>query len=296
MSGSPASPEVLARRVAALFAPLPQVVAVALGGSRGGAGLGAVAGSDIDIEVYVREEVDLGARRAIVGAAGGARRAELGMRFWGPSDEWIDAATGAHVDVVYFETAWMEERIAAILDRHEASLGYSTCFWHTVRGCLVLEDPEGWLAGMKARCDVPYPEALRASIVRLNHPVLRSVLPSYANQLAKAAAREDLVSVQHRLAGLLASYFDMLFAVNRATHPGEKRLVEAATRTCDRLPEGMATDLDDLLRTSMTDLPGLPGRVDRLIDRLDALLRAEGFTDDDLPSLRALPPGALPSE
>ncbi len=284
--GTTMSDEALARRVAALFAPLPQVAAVALGGSRSDVGLGAVAGSDIDIEVYVRDEIDLDVRRSIVDAAGGARRAELGMRFWGPSDEWIDAATGAHVDVVYFDVAWMEDRITAVLDRHEASLGYTTCFWHTVRGCRALEDPDGWLAGLKARADVPYPEALRSSIVGLNHPVLRSVLPSYANQLAKAAARDDLVSVNHRLAGLLASYFDMLFALNRSTHPGEKRLVEAATRTCTRLPEGMAVDMDDLLRSSGADLPGLLARVDRLIDRLDDLLRAEGFTESSLPSLR----------
>jgi hypothetical protein len=286
MSAGTTTSEAIALRVAALFAPVPQVVAVALGGSRGTAGLGAVAGSDIDVEVYVRDELEVDVRRSIVDAAGGARRAELGMRFWGPSDEWIDAATGAHVDVVYFDAAWMEDRIAAVLDRHEASLGYTTCFWHTVRGCRALEDPDGWLAGLKARADVPYPEALRSSIVGLNHPVLRSVLPSYANQLAKAAARDDLVSVNHRLAGLLASYFDVLFAVNRTTHPGEKRLVEAATRTCSRLPDGMAADVDDLLRSSATDLPGLSARVDRLLDRLDALLRADGFTEADLPSLR----------
>jgi hypothetical protein len=282
----PTAAEDLARRVAALFAPLPEVEAVALGGSRGGAGLGAVAGSDIDVEVYTRGEVALDVRRGIVAAAGGASRADLGVGFWGQGDEWIDAATGAHVDVVYFDAAWMEDRIAAVLDRHEASLGYTTCFWHTIRGAVVLEDRGGWLGGLKARSDVLYPEALRTAIVAHNHPVLRGVLPSYASQLANAVARSDLVSVNHRLAGLLASYFDVLFAVNRVTHPGEKRLVEAATRTCARLPVGMAADLEDLLRTATADLSGLAAKVDRLLDRLDALVRAEGFSETDLPSLR----------
>ena len=273
----PTAAEDLARRVAALFASLPEVEAVALGGSRGGAGLGAVAGSDIDVEVYTRGEVALDVRRGIVTAAGGASRAELGMTFWGPSDEWIDRATGAHVDVVYFDASWMEGRIAAVLDRHEASLGYTTCFWHTIRGAVVLEDPRGWLAGLKSRCDVPYPDALRTAIVAFNHPVLRRVLPSYANQLAKAAARDDLVSVNHRLAGLLASYFDVLFAVNRVPHPGEKRLVEAALASCDRLPAGMTADVTEILRTATIDLDGLPGRVDGFLDRLDELLREEGL-------------------
>ena len=102
-------------------------------------------------------------------------------------------------------------------------------------------------------------------------------MPAYANQLAKAARRGDLVSVNHRLTGLLASYFDVLFAVNRVPHPGEKRLVEAAVASCRRLPVGFADDVDDLLRTATADLAGLPARVDRLLDRLDELLRAEGL-------------------
>ncbi len=141
----------------------------------------------------------------------------------------------------------------------------------------MLEDPRGWLAGLQARCAVDYPEELRRNVVALNHPVLRDVLPAYANQLAKAARRADLVSINHRLAGLLASYFDVLFAVNRVPHPGEKRLVEAAADRCPRLPDGMAADVTELLETATTDLGGIPPRIDRLLDRLDALLREEGL-------------------
>jgi len=266
----------LARQLAGLFAPLPEVEAVALGGSRGAAGVGTDDASDIDVYVYTRGEIPLPARRAIVEAAGGATRADLGMTFWGPGDEWLHAPTGIHVDAIYFGAAWMEEQVDRVLVRHEASLGCTTSFWHTVRGSIPLSDARGWLSGLQARCAVDYPEELRRSIVGLNHPVLRDVLPSYANQLAKAARRGDLVSLNHRLAGLLASYFDVLFAVNRVPHPGEKRLVEAAA-SCPRLPEGMAADMAGILETATTDLAGLPARVDRLLDRLDALLRVEGL-------------------
>lgn len=267
----------LARRLAGLFSRLPQVEAVALGGSRGGAGVGTDAASDIDVYVYTRGAIPLAAREEIVEAAGGATRADLGMSFWGPGDEWLHAPTGIHVDAIYFDAAWMEEQLDRVLVRHEASLGYTTCFWHTVRGSVALEDPRGWFARLQARCAMAYPEELRCAIVALNHPVLRDVLPAFANQLAKAARRGDLVSVNHRLAGLLASYFDLLFAVNRVPHPGEKRLVEAAVATCPRLPVGMAADVDEILRTATTDLPGLPGRVERFLDRLDELLREEGL-------------------
>jgi hypothetical protein len=253
------------------------VEAIALGGSRGGGGVATDAASDIDLYVYTRGEIPLEDRRAILEAAGGATRADLDMRFWGPGDEWIHAPTGIHVDAIYFDAAWLEEKVDRVLVGHEASLGWTTCFWHTVRGSIPLEDRRGWFAALQARCAVEYPEELRRAVVALNHPVLRDVLPAWANQLAKAARRGDLVSVNHRLAGLLASYFDVLFAVNRVPHPGEKRLVEAAVGGCTRLPEGFPADLEDLLRTAPTDLAGLPGRVDRLLDRLDALLREEGL-------------------
>lgn len=267
----------LARRVAHRFIALPEVEAVALAGSRGGGGVGHDPASDIDVYVYTRGDIGLAVRRGIVDGLGGASRADLGMTFWGPGDEWLHAPTGIHVDIIYFGADWMADQLDRVLVRHEPSLGYSTCLWHTVRGSVILEDPRGWLARLLDRCRAGYPEPLRRNVIGLNHPALRGPLPAYSTQVAKAARRGDLVSVNHRLTGLLASYFDLLFAFNRVPHPGEKRLAEAAAGL-PRTPEGMAADLRDLLETATTDLSGLPVRVDRLLDRLDALFAEDGFT------------------
>jgi len=263
----------LARAVARELIGLPMVSAVALAGSRGSAGAGADASSDFDLYAYTSADIPREAVEAIISRLGGAARQDPRFGYWGPGDEWI-ATDGTAIDVVHFGTGWMEEQLDRVVVRHEPSLGYTTCFWHTIRSSMPLEDPSGWFASLQARAAVPYPEELRSRIVRYNRPVLRGIIPSYATQLGKAAKRGDLVSVNHRLAGFLAGYFDILFAVNRATHPGEKRLLEHAAGL-EHLPEGFAGDVTDLLETATVDLAGLAGRIDRLVDRLDALLLAE---------------------
>lgn len=267
----------LAEQIAGFFAELPEVEAVALGGSRGQAAAASDTASDIDLYVYTRGMVPLAARRAIVERSGGASQADLGLDYWGPGDEWLHAPTGIEVDVPYFDAAWMEEQIDRVIDKHQASQGYTTCFWHTIRQSIVFYDRSGWYAALQERCRAAYPEALRRNIVALNHPVLRGIIPAYAHQIEKAAQRHDLVSINHRLAALFASYFDIIFAVNRQLHPGEKRLVEQAVRNCARLPVEMEADIAAILETAAVDTARLPGRIARLLDRLDAWLRDEGF-------------------
>lgn len=57
-----------------------------------------------------------------------------------------------------------------------------------------------------------------------------------------------MVSVNHRIAAYLASYFDILFAVNEVYHPGEKRMIALAKKKCRKLPENFEEDIESLLR------------------------------------------------
>lgn len=265
----------LVETLAELFNALPQVEAVALGGSRSSSG--ADESSDVDIYVYTTGEIPLATRRAMVEQSGGARRADLGLTYWGPGDEWYHAPTGLEVDVVYFDARWMEAQLTRVIERHEPSLGYTTCFWYTMRYGHPLRDRRGWLAQQQARCAVPYPAALQRAIVAYNHPVLREIIPSYAHQIAKAARRGDFVSLNHRIAALMASYMDILLAVNAELHPGEKRLLTYVQEHCARLPEDMVADCTAILMYKAEDIPTLPRRVDRLIDALDVWLMQEGY-------------------
>ncbi len=262
----------VAHRVARDLQTLPHVVALALGGSSMHARDDAL--SDLDIEVFVTTDPPLGDRESLILPQ--AQYAEIGNHFFGSGDEWIDRASGVEIDAAFWPVDWIADQLDRVLTHHQASLGYTTCFWYTVRSALPLYDPAGWLAQTQSRARVPYPEPLRQAIIALNHPVLHTKMHSYRDQIRIAIARADLVSVQHRVTALLASYFDIIFAINRLPHPGEKRLVDIATRTCGLLPTDMAGDIAAVLAaTADPHARNLLGSVQDLCDHLDTLLQQE---------------------
>jgi hypothetical protein len=264
----------LAARVAARYGALPGVRAVALAGSEG-SGV-ADARSDLDLYVYADPIPSLAERAAA--AAGAAGRREVGNAFFEPGDEWVDGASGDRLDVMFRSPGWIEEELDRVLVRHQARVGYSTCFWHNLLASAPLHDPQGWYAALRERARVPYPPELRRAVIRKNHPLLRDNLSSFAVQLEWAAEREDRVSLVHRTAALLASFFDVLFALNELAHPGEKRLLSFAEARCPRRPPGLRARVEALAQAAGAGLP-VQAAVDALLDPLDALLRAEGLLE-----------------
>jgi catechol 2,3-dioxygenase-like lactoylglutathione lyase family enzyme/predicted nucleotidyltransferase len=248
------------QRVAERLGGLPQVVAVALAGSRG-AGV-QDAGSDVDLYVYTLGEVPLEFRRELGGAG-----AEIANRFWEPGDEWLDAASGLHFDLMYRSPSWIEDQLDRVLVRQEASLGYTTCFWYNIIHSQAIVDPRGWYAALQQRARVPYPEALRRAIVEKNLPVLRRNHSSYRVQIARALERNDLVSRHHRVTALLASVFDIAFALERQPHPGEKRLLDYLPKALAELVRGVIEAGADLLE-----------RIDNLLDAVEERIEAQGLT------------------
>ncbi len=275
---SPASGDAaldLARRLAAAYARVPEVEAVALAGSRANPAAEADAASDIDLYVYASADVPLAVRADV--AAGATGRVELDNRFFETGDEWVDGASGVGVDVMFRHPAWIEEQLHRVLVRHEASVGYSTALWANVLHARVLFDRAGWLAALARRARAPYPDALRRAIVAKNHPLLRRNLSSFHHQIERAVVRGDGVSVSHRVAAFLASCFDVLFALNRVPHPGEKRLVAIAEATCPILPPGFARSVGALV--AAIPRGDAAERAAELADAVDALVRAEGLLE-----------------
>jgi hypothetical protein len=262
----------IAQRVANRLGELPEVEAVAIAGSR----LTGTATETSDIDVYVYPQLDIPAERRRAIALKCADVVSI-VDLWGPGVEWDDPETGIHVDTIFFTTFWVEDQIDRVLRRHEAGLGYSTTVWHTVRISRGLFDRSGWFAALQQRAMRDYPEPLVKAIIAHNYPVLRRIPPSYLHQLEKAAARGDLVSLNHRAAALLASYFDILFAINQVPHPGEKLLLTQAEALCTRRPRHFREEVEAVLRVSATGGQAILETVNQLIDSLDALLDSEGW-------------------
>jgi len=266
-------PIALARDLGRFYAALPEVNAVGLGGSRSRGHDDAA--SDIDLYVFTTAEVDLPIRASIL-EQWPASTSDMGLTYWDSGDEWIDRATGTEVDAIFWDCAWIQSVIDRVLVEHTPSLGYSTCHWHTLKHMEILFDRQGWLGALHARCQEPYPERLRSAIITRNQPLIRRIVPSYYHQIEKAVSRGDRVSVNHRVAALLASYFDILFALNRRTHPGEKRMLQAAKASCQLVPRDMEQHLGGVLDAVARADRSLLDQLNALGDALDQLLRETG--------------------
>lgn len=227
---------------------LPQVEAIAIGGSRANGVFDEK--SDYDVYVYVTDNIDNGVRENIL--APYCSQMEIGNHYWEFEDNII-LKDGVPMDIIYRPMDKFDKFISYTVFEHHANHGYTTCFWHNIITSQIVYDPSGKYAEIKKKFTVPYPEELRQNIIDLNMKMLSGILPSYDKQIKKAIDRNDFVSVNHRTAAFVASYFDVIFAVNRLTHPGEKRLVQICKERCEILPKDFEENLDKLLKEKPTE-------------------------------------------
>lgn len=253
------------------LAGLDAVEAVALGGSRAGAHYDEK--SDYDVYLYVTAPLPEAARRAILSRYCSAM--EIGNHFWEYEDN-CTLLSGVDIDILYRSLEDFTRDVVSVVEGHEARNGYTTCMWHNLRTCRIVYDRDGRLAAAKRRFDVAYPEPLRRNILTRNMRLLTGSLPSYDAQIAKAVRRGDLVSVNHRTAAFMESYFDVIFALNRLTHPGEKRLVALCKAQCAVLPEGFEENIVRLYGDLFAHPEAVGADIARMVAALERVLREDG--------------------
>ena len=246
---------------------LPQIEAIALGGSRAGTHFDEK--SDYDIYLYCTAPVPESDRRKILDRY--ASYVEYGNHFWELEDNGT-FRDGIDFDILYRNLDEFTSGVANVVEHYQASNGYTTCMWHNLRTCKIIYDENGRLAAAKKRFDVPYPPQLKKNIIERNMNLLSGNLPSYDGQVKKAAARGDQVSICHRTAAFMESYFDILWALNEQTHPGEKRLVSLCRANCEILPANLEENLNLLWSHLFSAPEKLGGDLGRIVEELGKIL------------------------
>lgn len=246
---------------------IPQIEAIALGGSRAGDRFDEK--SDYDVYLYCTTPVSLDDRRKLL--AQYCSYLEIGNHFWEEEDN-CTLKNGVDIDILYRNLDDFVRDVACVVEQHFPRNGYTTCMWHNLKTCKILYDRDGRLDAAKKRFDIPYPRQLKENIIQRNRTLLHGSLPAYDGQIRKAAAREDSVSINHRIAAFLESYFDILFALNEQTHPGEKRLMALARKNCPILPENFEENLSVLFSDMFTDSQALSQDLMRIVAALEKIL------------------------
>ena len=246
---------------------LPEVEAIALGGSRATDHYDEK--SDYDVYLYCTGDIPEETRARILSQYCG--RMEIGNHFW----EYEDNCTlrnGIDIDILYRNLDGFSADVASVVEQYQARNGYTTCMWHNLLTCKIVYDKGGRLAHVKRRFSVPYPEPLKRNIIDRNLKLLHTAMPAYEVQLAKAVKRGDLVSINHRAAAFLESYFDVIFAVNGLTHPGEKRLVQLCREGCALLPADFEENLNRLFADLFARPTAVGDDLSRIIQQLEQIL------------------------
>ena len=251
------------------FAGLPEVEAIALGGSRAGGHYDEK--SDYDVYLYCTEAVPEAARTEILSRYCG--RMEIGNHFWEYEDNCV-LNNGIDIDILYRDLDSFTQEVASVVEGCQARNGYTTCMWYNLMTCKTLYDREGRLEAVKKRFDIPYPEQLKRNIIDRNMKLLRRAMPAYEEQIAKAVRRNDLVSVNHRMAAFFESYFDVLFAVNELPHPGEKRLLQLCKAHCRILPPHFEEDLTKLFADLFSQSEAVSKDLSNIMQGLEEILPA----------------------
>lgn len=223
------------------------VDAVALGGSR--ASNNSDEKSDYDVYVYFTEAPNEQKRKEILSQY--CSKYEIGNHYWEYEDNCV-LNDGIPMDIIYRPIKLFANNDEINKFLLSAKNGYSTCFLHNIVTCKVLFDKSGEFTKLQNKFMGQYPVEMRKEIIENNLKLLHGVLPSYDGQIKKAVLRNDLVSINHRTAGFIESYFDVIFALNSMTHPGEKKLIQICKEKCKILPNNFEENLQKLFSSMFT--------------------------------------------
>ncbi len=250
---------------------IEEIEAILLGGSRATGVFDEK--SDYDFYIYVSKPLTEVKRREILEKY--VSYMEFSNEFWELEDDGV-LKNGVEIEFIYREIKWMEEVLDNLLFKGYVSNGYTTCFVDNLIKSKVLYDPKNKINRLKEKYVPMLNDEIYKKIITNNFPILLDKMPSIYYQIEKAMRREDKLSINHRTTAFFEMYFDILFAVNKTTHPGEKRLLETAKKL-DKVPCYFDCKIEALFDVLYTDYEETLKLLESFVIDLHQILRNEGF-------------------
>lgn len=248
------------------YARFPQVRAMAIGGSR------AVKRndefSDYDVYVYSTEPVPAEQRRVVLEKY--CDNMALDHCYREHEDVCI-MEDGIELNIIYCNLEEFLADVDRVVAKHNVLDGCTTGMWHNLMTGRIAYDKGGLLAAAKEKYRVPYPQELKNNIISHHMNLIKYGIPSFMSQIEKAMKRGDMVNINQSVSRFLASYFDILFALNEKLHPGEKRLVQVCIEECGILPARFELHIRLLLNSMFKD-PATISVVEVMVSELEKVI------------------------
>jgi len=225
------------------FCNINGIQALVLGGSR--TTERADEKSDYDFYLYSENGIDQNDRHKILSKY--CKYFEIGNSYWELEDNG-QLICGIDFDIIYRNTGQFVKTVADVVEGYNANNGFTTCLWHNVLNSKIIFDKDDIFKKIKERFSVPYPQKLKDNIIKRNMALLSDSVVSYDKQIKKSIYRKDLINLNNRISAFLASYFDIIFAINELPNPGEKRIMEICLNKCNILPNGFEENVNSLIQ------------------------------------------------
>ncbi len=253
------------------FAKLKEVQAITLGGSRATDNYDQH--SDYDVYVYLKEKIQESTRKSILEKY--CSYMEYSNHFWELEDDGV-LLNNIQIEFIYRDLKFIPAVLNDLFINGNTGNGYTTCFYDNLIDCKILYEQDNYITNLKEEFKDSYTDEIARLIINNNKPLLIDSIPALYGQIEKATKRDDLVAVNHRVSEFFAIYFDILFALNKEPHPGEKRLLEYSLKLSIK-PLNMAKNINDIFKHQFANYSKLLSTLKVLISELLELLEEYNY-------------------
>lgn len=253
------------------FKKLQEVDAIMLGGSRASGEFDE--NSDYDFYVYINKPLMESKRKSILNKY--VKYMEYSNDFWELEDDGT-LHNGIDIELIYRDLEWIDEMLGNLIFKGYVSNGYSTCFLDNLLNSEIIFDKTGKVKQLRTKYQNAISVDLFDRIIKKNVPIILDRMPSLYYQVEKAVKRNDLFSINHRITAFFEMYFDIVFAVNKTLHPGEKRLLEMASKL-DKKPKNMRTDFEELFNNLFQNNKNVLVILEKMAISLHKFLEDNGY-------------------